>query len=140
MVVLMRKTKTVEQTAWENEGKFLDFMYEEIPSKYWDVYIWIIRNSIGYLKSKTKRINSKEIAKQIGIGKDTFYKKIKWLEENGFIKIVKSKGYIEGGGSLPNAYSPIFPYKYNKDKYNYTIVLKDIQEKKEDITNKRHLL
>jgi len=125
---------TKKQIAYIEIGKFLDFMYEEIPFKYWGIYMWIIRNSVGYLKSKTNRIKIEDLSKQLKISKPTLIKYLKWLEENEFIKIIKSKGYIEGGGSLPNAYSPIFPYKYNKDKYNYTIVLKDIQEEKEERT------
>lgn len=95
-------------TNWENIGKILQFGVENIPSKYIGVYAQITRQSIGYGKHKTDHKSISKFALECQVNSKTFASHITWLKENNYIKVITHEGFIEGGGSLPNAYSIVF--------------------------------
>ena len=101
--------ETQTANGWQNSGYFLNYAYENVPSRYHYVYLAIVRYSVGYGDAYTKPMSQDEWAKSLGISKDKLNKDIKWLTDNGHIVHTKKQGFIERGGSAPLQYGPVFP-------------------------------
>ena len=97
----------------EITGKFLNYAYEHIPTKYRNVYLGIVRYSVGYGEAYSRPMNQKEWAKSLRIGNKKFNSDVNWLIENGFIRCTKKRGFIETGGSAPLQYGPVFKEDFN---------------------------
>ena len=109
------ENQIAQQTAnngWQNIGICYKFARENIQAKYVNTYMAIVEFSFGFGYSKTNRKPINWWIKKIGISKPTFLDHIHWLSENDFIKIISHREFVDGGGSSPFAYSPIFPKGY----------------------------
>jgi predicted transcriptional regulator len=107
---------------------------QHIEKKYVELFLDIVDESFAYGKKKTLHKTIDEWSKIFGVSRSTFERHIKWLKENGFIKVNTWKEYVPGGGSRPNSYSPCFPKGYAK------ILLNDENDKSKsneiDLKNK----
>lgn len=129
------ESKTESNNGWQNIGICYAMASEKIKPKYRDTYLQIIKYSFGYCQSKTNRYTLEEWSKKTNISKSTLIRHIKWLEDNEYIKIITYSDYTKGGGSKPNQYAPIFPYKIDK-KYGHIKIDKE-QDKKQDVKTKQ---
>ena len=109
-------TKESSVNSWENIGICYIFALDKIEQKYRDSWMAIVRYSFGFGSPSTNRKKHEWWCEVLKISKPTFIKHSKWLEENKFIKIHHHNGFIEGGGSAPYSYSPIFPKGYGQMK------------------------
>jgi hypothetical protein len=100
--------------GFQNIGIMKKFISKnEIPRKYRMLFLDIVEYSFGYCKTHTKPYSMKKWSELLDITIPTFNSHIKWLEKNNFIKVTKATGFVKGGGSEANKYSPIFPNNGN---------------------------
>ena len=108
------KDKIEANKGWSNEGIAMNFAEENMPIKYLGIYFFFVKRSFGYCKSYTPKISTKEISKITKLSEPTVISYIKYLVDNNFLKVNKSKKYIENGGSEAYSYSPEYPKGYGK--------------------------
>ncbi len=98
----------IDLNGWQNQSRITNYAIENgMPVKYLGLYTVLVRYSFGYGEYKTKHVAMPYWVKKTGYSKPTFMAHIKWLVKNGYIKVITHQGYVEGGGSIPNAYSII---------------------------------
>lgn len=88
------------------------FAQQNIPGKYRNVFMTLVQKSFGF-GEKSVKINGRDLSILCGLTRKTLYVHLAWLKENGFIKIYKQKGYVEGGGKEAYTYYPVFPKSGN---------------------------
>jgi len=113
------------RNSWQNVGFFTVYAFDNIPRKYRDTYIWIVRNSVGYGQEYTNQYSLKEISRSAGRGYNQLISDIHWLLENNHIKRIGHYGNIKGGGSTPYQYGIVFPK-------NFKVWLKDKKQNNTD--------
>lgn len=108
-------SKCSKMDCYQNVGIMMDYAYNNInsPSKI-SVFLGIAMESLGRGNTKTPHKTQEFWAKYIGITRKTFNKIIRELEADGHIKIVHPEVFLEGGGSMPYAYSPIIPKEFEQ--------------------------
>lgn len=116
------------KNGWENIGWFIQKAIDEHSLDAYElkVYAYIVRYSVGYRDALTNAMTQPDWAKKIGISRPTFTKAIRSLEEKGLVKKSKHIGFIDGGGSAPMKYGPVFP-----DPEDHFIKLKSNEKEKQ---------
>jgi len=107
-------SEQISSEGWQNIGMMMAYIGDRVDDKYISLFMKIVKDSFGYGSLKTNRITVDKLSKRYRISKPTFISKMKWLSENGYITINTHNGFVEGGGSVPNSYSPCFPKGYGK--------------------------
>ena len=107
-------TEKYSNNGWQNIGICSIFAEENIQYSKIPLYMHLVRRSFGYCKKATNRISQLEMSKRLKIDKKTLASHMKYLVENGFIKVNYSTSYIYGGGSESYSYSPEYPRGYGK--------------------------
>ena len=119
----IQQTEPISLNGWQNIGIMIQIVVnKQLAAKYRPVYESIICYSFGYCKASTKPYPTRKWSKDLNITERSFISHVHWLEENGWIKINRWTGYVAGGGSKPNTYSPVFPK-------NAKIFITDLQPK-----------
>ncbi len=117
----------------------VNYSFDNIPKKYESTFIRIVRASFGYGMYKTLHKPLDYWCDEFKIDRSTFKRHIKWLSDNGHIEIITHKGFVDGGGSKPNAYAPRFPTGYGNvyiKKAEKATKEKPIEKKKESTYDK----
>lgn len=115
--------------GWQNEGIMSQYAVKYIDFTYRASFQSFVHYSFGYGKTQTLYWTIDKWAEVMKIGRATMLRHIKYLSDNGHIKVIHQHGYVEGGGKLPYAYAPVFPKVGNiwidkgdkKDKTKYEI-------------------
>ena len=107
-------TEKYSNNGWQNIGICSIFAEENIQYSKIPLYMHLVRRSFGYCKKATNRISQLEMSKRLKIDKKTLASHMKYLVENGFIKVNYPTDYIYGGGSYSYSYSPEYPRGYGK--------------------------
>ena len=114
----MSTTDNLETTnnGWQNIGIFYIHLRNsnvKLTGKQSDVYMDIVRYSVGYGQPYINQMTQEKTAKLFKMSNKTLNKAIKVLEDNGLVQRVKDTSYIFGGGSNPERLGPIFPKNAN---------------------------
>jgi hypothetical protein len=120
--------------SWQNQGICRNFAKSKIKRTYRETWLCIVDESFAYGKIKTNRHDLQWWAKATELNIRTLIRHLKWLEDNEFIKKIPHKGYIKEGGSLPYAYSPVFPKGYGK-----IFIGKEVKQKHKELKLKKSL-
>ena len=106
----MTETKEISNNGWQNIGIMKQHIRKmNMNWKYRIVFMEIVESSFGYLQLATGSRSTREWADSLSMDKMTFSRHVNWLALNNFIKINEWTGFVKGGGSKPNTYSPLFP-------------------------------
>jgi len=108
MVDNLNSTLAVDLNNWQFLGKARVFARKHVPKKYITVYMTIADFSVGFGNFKTHHKTIDWFSKEAGVARRTFVTHVAELQKLGFIKIVKPSQFVEGGGTIPNAYSLCF--------------------------------
>jgi len=98
--------------SWQNQGIMRNWAKQNIPKLYREVFLDIVDESFGYGRKKTMHKDMKYWSNKFEISRRKFQMHTDWLEKNNFITKNTWHGYIPGGGSEPNSYSPCYPKGY----------------------------
>ncbi len=119
----MTETKEISNNGWQNIGIMKQHIrIKNMNWKYRIVFMEIVESSFGYMQLATGSKSTREWADSLSMDKMTFSRHVNWLANNNFIKINEWTGFVKGGGSKSNTYSPSFPN-------NAHIKIKDLTNK-----------
>ena len=125
------------ENGWQNIGRARIFARKNIPKKLLTVYMTIVDFSIGFTSLKTHHKTISWFSEESGVSRKTWIIHTKMLDKLGFIKIVTSDLYIDGGGSIPNAYSIVF--KVNGNDMGHILIKGKENIKQSDSKNNAQL-
>ena len=107
-------TEKYSNNGWQNIGICSIFAEENIQYSKIPLYMHLVRRSFGYCKLTTNRISQLEMSKRLKIDKKTLASHMKYLVDNGFVKVIHPSHNPKDGGSDAFAYAPDYPRGYGK--------------------------
>ena len=109
----MENSESNKTTAngWQNIGIFYILMRDssKLTGKESDVFMDIVRNSVGFGQEFINQMSQNNMAKLFGMSSNTLNKSLKKLESLKLIMRVDDTSYTIGGGSKPQRIGPVFP-------------------------------
>ena len=130
----MEETKELTNNGWQNIGIMYMHMRDsgvKLTGKQSDVYMDIVRYSVGFGQPFINQMSQTRMAKLFGMSNKTLNSAIKLLEDANLLKRVEDTSYIENGGSKPQRVGPIYPKKFHlwmKDNNKDTTEIEPVKE------------